>query len=273
MKETNKGKISNILAVIIAISVIAIIILIAGGDKAEAPGITNGESLGVGSYEVSAMEITYGGDDGYGGYFATPEEDGDFPGVVMIHEWWGLNDNIKNMAETLASEGYSVLAVDLYNGKVALTREEAMAYRQEATTEETTANLRAATAYLKSEGAEKVASLGWCYGGGKSLELALSGEPLDATLIYYGSLSTSTTALSAIDWPVLGIFGETDTSIPTTTVEQFKLALDNIGVQNSIHVYPGVGHAFANPSGDNYAPEETADAWQKTLEFLGENLR
>lgn len=207
------------------------------------------------------------------GLYVRPAAGGIYPGVVMIHEWWGLNDNMKEMARTLAGSGYQVLAVDLYGGKVAATTSEAMALRNSVSKEETTANLRAAVKFLRDRQVPRIASLGWCYGGGKSLELALSGERLDATVIYYGALSTSTAELARINWPVLGIFGADDRSIPLSTVREFDAALDMLGVANEIHIYPGVGHAFANPSGPNYAPNETKDAWEKTLAFLNTTLK
>lgn len=217
-------------------------------------------------FTVTAEDVKY--HSSTSGYYVHPSNSGDYPGVVMIHEWWGLNDHIKNAARDLASQGYRVLAVDLYGGKVATTAVDAMKYRTEYTIEETNANMTDAVIYLRQEGAKKVAGLGWCYGGGKSLELALSGTPLDATIIYYGTLATSTQQLSYITWPVMGVFGDQDKSISTSTVAQFRTALDNIGVYNEIYVYEGVGHAFANPSGDNYAAKEASDAWQKTLAFL-----
>ena len=106
-----------------------------------------------------------------------------------------------------------------------------------------------------------------------SLQLAVSGEELFATAIYYGSLVTDESKLSSIHWPVLGIFGEKDAGIPVTSVKLFETALDQLGVENEIHIYPGVGHAFANPSGMNYAPEATRDAWTKTLAFLEKYLK
>jgi carboxymethylenebutenolidase len=111
--------------------------------------------------------------------------------------------------------------------------------------------------------------LGWCFGGGQSLQLALNSEqnPLAATVIYYGNLVNDTNELSKIKWPVLGIFGDQDQSIPVKSVNAFEQALNKTGVTNEIYIYPGVGHAFANPS-DNYAPKEAADAWKKTLAFL-----
>jgi carboxymethylenebutenolidase len=196
------------------------------------------------------------------------------PAVVMIHEWWGLNDNIKDMANMLAKEGYVVLAVDLY-GEVATDPGRAMELSSSVRNnpEEAVANMQGAVNYLGSlenVNSSRIASLGWCFGGGQSLQLALNSEehPLAATVIYYGNLVNGTESLSKIKWPVLGIFGDQDQSIPVDSVMQFEQALNEIGITNEIYIYPGVGHAFANPSGDNYAPKETADAWKKTLVFL-----
>jgi carboxymethylenebutenolidase len=207
----------------------------------------------------------------------TPEEQQQqkLPAVVMVHEWWGLNDNIKDMANELASEGYVMLAADLYNGEVAAdpnrARELSSSVRDNP--EQAITNLQSAVQYLASlpnVNSSRIASLGWCFGGGQSLQLALNSEqnPLAATVIYYGNLVNDTNELSKIKWPVLGIFGDQDQSIPVESVNAFEQALNKAGVTNEIYIYPGVGHAFANPSGDNYAPEETLDAWEKTLAFL-----
>ena len=204
-----------------------------------------------------------------------------FPAVVMIHEWWGLNENIKNMAESLAKEGYVVLAVDLYNGQVANTTESAqnLVSKVRENPSESVNNLQHALKYLASlenVNPSKIASLGWCFGGGQSLQLALNtepGYPLAATIIYYGNLVSDQESLSKIKWPVLGIFGDQDKSIPVDSVKQFEDALDANGITNEIYIYKGVGHAFANPSGDNYAPQETQDAWQKTVSFLEKYLK
>ena len=197
------------------------------------------------------------------------------PAVVMIHEWWGLNDNIKDMADELASEGYVVLAADLYNGEVATTPDKAMQLvgTVRENPEQAISNLQSAVQYLASlpnVNSSRIASLGWCFGGGQSLQLALNSEqnPLAATVIYYGNLVNDTNELSKINWPVLGIFGDQDQSIPVESVNAFEQALNETGITNEIYIYPGVGHAFANPSGDNYAPAETVDAWEKTLAFL-----
>jgi carboxymethylenebutenolidase len=197
------------------------------------------------------------------------------PAVLMIHEWLGLNEHIKNQADILAKEGYVVLAVDLYRGEVAADSNRAMELTSSVRNNSASAidNLQSAVNYVKSlemVDGSRIASLGWCFGGDWSLQLALnsSENPLAATIVYYGRPVTDTASLSSISWPILGIFGDQDQAIPVESVKQFTSALNASGVTNEIYLYEGVGHAFANPSGDNYAPKETADAWQKTIGFL-----
>jgi carboxymethylenebutenolidase len=202
-----------------------------------------------------------------------------FPAVVMIHENKGLNDNIKNMANLLAKEGYVILAVDMFNGEVTTDQKRASELTQAIRDNPAIAisNLKSAVTYLSSlanVNPDKIASLGWCFGGQQSLQLALNSEenPLSATVIYYGRLVTEPETLSNIQWPVLGIFGDQDKSISVDSVKQFEEALNTNGIKNEIYIYEGVGHAFANPSGENYAPQETQDAWEKTLSFLKKYL-
>jgi len=198
------------------------------------------------------------------------------PAIIMIHEWWGLNQNIKDMANLLAKNGFVVLAADLYHGKVTDDPKVATDLVQTARDNQnlSIANLQAAVKYLNSApnvDSTKIVSLGWCFGGGQSLQLALNSQehPLAATILYYGTpLVTDKDSISKIKWPVLGIFGDKDQAIPIAEVRQFGATLNQTGITNEIHVYSGVGHAFANPSGENYAPKETADAWQRTLSFL-----
>lgn len=231
--------------------------------------LKNGDTSG-----VEVQNINYGSAVGF---LAMPKEEGVYPGIVMIHEWWGLNDNIKEMARSLAAEGYVVLAVDLYNGKVGKNSSEAgqLAGAVRSNPSEAIQNMKSAVEYLKNlnnADKEKIASMGWCFGGAMSLQLALN-DKLAATVVYYGNLETNASKLSVIKWPVLGIFGSLDTSIPVETVKKFEAALNELGIENEIYIYEGVGHAFANPSGMNYAPEQTKDAWQKTVEFLNRNLK
>lgn len=231
----------------------------------------NSELFENGSLEITTSSVNYFEDTA--GFLAKPSASGTYPGVILIHEWWGLNDNIKDMARSLASHGYVALAVDLYAGQVATTPDGA---RQLVTTfdsQKGMANIQSASEFLKGQGAEKLATIGWCFGGSQSMNFALSGNTLDATIIYYGQPITNATQLSKISWPVLGIFGEMDQGIPVEKVNEFQSLLNQLGIQNEIVIYPGVGHAFANPSGASYAPDETKDAWQKTILFLKNYLK
>ena len=202
------------------------------------------------------------------------------PAVVLIHENKGLNEFIKESANLLARNGYVVLSADLFNGEVTTdqdrSRQLTTAIRENP--DLAINNLKAAVTYLQTldnVDPSKIASLGWCFGGQQSLQLALNSKdnPLAATVIYYGRLSNDTQALSNISWPILGIFGDQDQSISVDSVNQFQKALNETGITNEIYIYPNVGHAFANPSNDNYAPNETADAWKRTLSFLDKYLK
>ncbi len=225
----------------------------------------------------SGEEVVYAdlGGDEIRGYLARSATGGG-AGVIVIHEWWGLNDNIRTMARQLAGEGYLALAVDLYEGGVAEDREGAMALVQAAMErrQRLEQNLRQAVGYLKSEqGAAKIGVIGWCFGGGWSLATALlAPESIDATVIYYGRLVTDRDELARLDSPVLGIFGALDGGIPVASVREFEAALTELGKPASIHVYEGADHAFANPTGSRYRPEAAADAWRKTVAFFREHL-
>src|SRR3989338_487464 len=224
--------------------------------------------------EIEISEVNYGPATGY---LAQQKEPGNYPGIVMIHEWIGLNDYVKEMARQLAADGYVVLAVDLYEGNVAKNTTEARELSTKVRNDIPTAvaNMKSAVQFLKNQNNvddDKIASMGWCFGGGMSLQLALN-EKLAATIIYYGQLETDKEKLKIIKWPVLGIFGDKDTSIPVESARQFNKSLDELGIENEIYIYPNVGHAFANPSGMNYAAEETKDAWKKTVDFLDKHLK
>lgn len=220
-------------------------------------------------YTETADDLVYG-------YFAAPADVFEpLPAVIVIHEWWGLNDNIRAMADRLAGEGYMVLAVDLYAGKVAEQAVEARQLMLEVVEdpEPVRENIRAAYEFLEKAGAPRIASLGWCFGGGWSLNTAqLFPDELDASIIYYGQVTADEAKLSPINAPILGLFAAEDTGIRIESVEAFRQALESLGKEHEIHVYPGVGHAFANPTGQAYNEEAAVDAWQKTLDFLSRHL-
>lgn len=213
------------------------------------------------------------------GYFAQPEaNDRSLPGLIIIHEWWGLNENIKAMARRLAGEGYKVLAVDLYGGKVGQTPQQARALVQTVgqNTDSAKNNLQQAYQYLVTQQeTPKVGVMGWCFGGSWSLQTALLlPQKIAATVIYYGGQISefTNTQLQTLQMPILGIFGAEDRSIPVTEVRQFEANLARLGKEAEIIIYENAGHAFANPSGERYVPEAAEAAWSKTIDFLNKHL-
>jgi carboxymethylenebutenolidase len=229
---------------------------------------------------VTTEQVSYGEVDGTAvtGYLARPEgHQGPLPGLIVIHEWWGLNDNVRAMARRLAGEGYAALAVDLYRGATAddpgAARDLMIATNGAPELAEN--NLRQAYRYLTDTlGAPRVASIGWCFGGGWSLATALLlPSELDAAVIYYGRLVTDRDRLATLDMPILGLFGSDDQGIPIDDVRAFEAALDELGKDATIVVYEGADHAFANPSGRNYQPEAARQSWQETIRFLDRHLR
>ncbi|MDG5775471.1 dienelactone hydrolase family protein [Haloarculaceae archaeon H-GB2-1] len=240
--------------------------------------VTSGSNADIFSAEnLSAVTARNTTINGTPGYLVRPADDGEYPAVVVIHEWWGLNENVRHMAEILAGHGYVVFAVDLYDGRVATNSSDAADLSGEvrANPDEAVAKMQRATAGLRElpSTTEQVASLGWCFGGGQSLQLSLSDADLNATVIYYGTLTTNESTLRSIDGPVLGIFGSEDRVVDVETVREFDRTLGDLGVEREIYVYDGADHAFANPSGEQFDPEATRDAWEKTLRFLDEHLR
>ncbi len=267
---------SLLLAMVLLLSACTPAVPSNGNSNANAPApqtATNSSSVlkSMANLEVTSNDLTYF--ETAKGFFARPAAAGSYPGIILIHEWMGLKQEIKDVAVELAKEGYLVLAVDLYNGVIAASPDEARKMTSSLDQPKALENMKAALAYLKAQGATKLASWGWCFGGGQSMQLTVSGQPLDATVVYYGNLPTDEAQLKNIKWPLLGIFGDKDTNITPEKVNTFQASLNKIGVKNDITIYPGVGHAFANPSGANYAPNETKDAWEKTLQFLAANLK
>lgn len=231
------------------------------------------------SQAVTSETVSYGTVEGVpvNGYLSRPANaEGNLPGLIVIHEWWGLNDNIKAMTDRLAGEGYVALAVDLL-GSVADNPDAARAQVQEAAQrpQQLEENIRQAYQYLmETEQAEAIASIGWCFGGSWSLRTALLfPDELDAAVIYYGGqIETDPARLEALNMPILGIFGELDDNPPVETVRQFEAALTSLGKDVEIHIYEGADHAFANPSGTRYNAIAAEDAWQRTIAFLQEHL-
>src|SRR5271157_516502 len=190
----------------------------------------------------------------------TPQGKGPFPALVVIHEWWGLNDWVKEEASKLADQGYVALAIDLYRGKVATTPDEAHEIMRGVPDDRAGRDLLAATAFLASQktvDAKRIGSIGWCMGGGYSLNLAVSDPRLKAAVINYG-----------------GIFGGQDKGIPPADVNKFESQMKALGKTVDIHIFPDAGHAFENPNNkQGYRAEDAAEAWKLTTEFLAKYLK
>jgi carboxymethylenebutenolidase len=229
--------------------------------------------------QVTGRTVAYGTVGGVPveGYLVRPKKArGRLPGLIVIHEWWGLNDNVRDEAARLAAEGYVVLAVDLYGGKTATQPPEAMKLSQQLTASPGPAeeNLRAAYAWLDTvEKAPRIGTIGWCLGGRWSLRTALLlPDQVDATVIYYGTVKADEADLARLQMPILGLFASKDRVVPAPTVTAFEATMQRLGKDVDIHMYEGADHAFANPSGTAYQPAAAEDAWRLTTAFLKEHL-
>ena len=221
----------------------------------------------------------FAGDEAAQGYLAVPEGEGPFPAVILIHEWNGLVDRVRQMADAMAAEGYVALAADLYSGRTGSNRDENVALMQEAQgdLDRTIANLDAAARFLRSRDdvTGRVASMGWCFGGGIALSYALGGEEHEGTAIFYGSLVTDPEVLASVRHEVYGTFAEMDGGIPPDNVNQFVEALRSAGVENDVHVYDAVNHGFWLRVDENPELREAPalDAWRRLRAYLQRTLR
>lgn len=223
--------------------------------------------------DVDTQTVAYIG--ATNGYLAHPKGSGHYPAVVMVHEWWGLNDNVRMEARRLAGEGYMVLAVDLYHGKIAQTPDEArnLVIDVVHNVNDALANLNAAVSYVKAHGARKVGVLGWCFGGAWSIQEAVNnGSELSADVAYYGTPVTDPAKLAKMP-PFLGLYGSADGSIPVDSVHKMEASLEGLHKAVEVKIYDGAQHAFANPSGQHYDKAAADDAWQRTTAFLAKYLK
>ena len=192
--------------------------------------------------------------------------------IMLVHEWWGLNDQIKSVASELAKQGYLGLAIDLYNGKVATTPEEAEPLMKAVVPAEASETMSTWVDWLKKhpDCNGKIASIGWCFGGGMALQAALD-RPLEAAVVYYGYVQRSADELKSLRGPVLGQFANQDQWITPKMVDGFEAAMKQAGKVLELHRYDA-DHAFANPTGDHYDAEDARTAWDRTMAFLKSTL-
>ena len=223
-------------------------------------------------------DVSYkSGDETVKGVLYTPQGKGPFPGILVIHEWWGLNDWVKEQAAKLSDQGYVTLALDLYRGKVATTPDEAHEIMRGVPEDRAKRDLHAAFDFLKSQPnvkKDRIGSIGWCMGGGYSLDVALEEPALKADVINYGRLVTDPSSVDKISASILGIFGAQDRGIPVDDVKKFESLLKEKGKKVQIVIYPDAGHAFENPNNKTgYRAEDASDAWKHTVDFFSSTLK
>jgi carboxymethylenebutenolidase len=234
--------------------------------------------LSASGFAADGKSVSYkSGDETVQGILYTPAGKAPFPAVIVIHEYWGLNDWVKEQASKLSDQGYVTLAIDLYRGKVATTPDMAHEIMRGVPEDRAKRDLHAAFEFLASQAnvkKDRIGSIGWCMGGGYSLDVALQEPTLAADVINYGHLATDPDALKKINAPILGSFGGQDRGITPDDVHKFEAALKQLGKQVDIKIYDNAGHAFENPNNkDGYRAADAADAWKRTVDFLAMTLK
>lgn len=201
---------------------------------------------------------------------------GKHPGLIVVHEWWGLNDWVKQQAQQFADAGYVALAVDLYRGRVATDSETAHELMRGLPQDRAIRSLTAAAAWLSQQSdvdPHRVGAIGWCMGGGYAVQLAVADPALNTLIINYGALPTDPAALEQIHAAVLGNFGGLDQGITPEDVHAFAAAMQSLGRPVDVKVYPDAGHAFENPSNKTgYRAADTEDAQARYVKFLADHL-
>jgi carboxymethylenebutenolidase len=229
-------------------------------------------------FAVEGKTVSYrSSDETVQGILYAPPGNGPFPALIVIHEYWGLNDWVKEQASKLSDQGYVVLAIDLYRGKVAATPDVAHELMRGVPEDRAKRDLNAAFEFLASQPdvrKDRIGAIGWCMGGGYALDVALQEPTLAADVINYGHLATDRDALKKINAPILGSFGAQDHGITPDDVHNFQQTMQQLGKTVDIKIYDDAGHAFENPNNkEGYRPADAADAWNRTVEFLSSTLK
>ena len=212
------------------------------------------------------------------GYLAIPPGEGTHPAVIVVQEWWGLDDWVKQQADNLSREGYLAFAPDLYKGRVAKTSEDAHQYMSGLSDDEVIQILRASADFVRSRSdvrAHAVGTIGWCMGGKYSIRLAAADPGIRAVVMYYGAPITDPAAIKQIQAAVLGNFGAEDKGPTPAQVNAFRTALRKAGKRVDFKIYPNAHHAFANVNNPwgSYNEAAAKDAWARTLAFFRKELK
>jgi carboxymethylenebutenolidase len=223
---------------------------------------------------TESVEYPSNGQKGMG-YLAKPGDGQPHAAVVVIQEWWGLEEHIKDVARRFASEGFVALAPDLYHGKVATEPDEAMKLVMAMDRERAANDIDGAVAYLtglSDVAPKRVGMIGFCMGGALTLFSACRNPNVGAAADFYGGNMGDLSQVQSLHGPLFAAFGETDESIPPQKIEELRQALQAAGKEFEIKVYPGAPHSFFNDTRPSYRSEASQDAWQKSLALFREKL-
>lgn len=226
---------------------------------------------------VKTRTVSYrSGNETVKGFLAEPLSPGKHPGLVVVHEWWGLTPWVKHQAVKLAGHGYVALAVDLYRGQVTSDPSVAHQLARGLPPDRALRDLRAAFNYLEAQpnvNKKKIGDIGWCMGGGYAIELAENEPRLAACVVNYGALPADADTIQKINAPVLVNTGALDRGITPAMVHNFQAGMRRAGKQVDAKIYPGAAHAFENPNNkEGYRPAAAKDAWRRAVAFLAQTL-
>ncbi len=230
--------------------------------------------------DIKFQDVTYGNMNykKLNGFMASPKEKGSYPALILIHEWWGLNDDIKAKAKKFAKLGYVTLAIDLYGGKSSTNRADAKVYASTVRQNQSKAfeNIKKALKFIKNKNnviKERVGSIGWCFGGGWSYQIAKNNLGVKSSVIYYGRFNPKDD-LQKMRADIIGHFAQTDRSISIDNVKEFQVKLKTLKGNHEVYIYPNTSHGFASREGSNkkYMKDAADLAWDRTISFLKSNL-
>jgi carboxymethylenebutenolidase len=252
-----------LLAALAALSLLAH----AASNKGPAPSAGHGDTLRV---HLGAA------DAGTDAFVAWPPGKGPFPAVVVAHEWWGLNSQIREVGLRLAQQGYVAIIPDLYHGQVAGDPDNAHILMRGLDQDGAVGDLTAGLSWAASQpriSNQKIGILGFCMGGGLALQTALQSPNVAALVMFYGAPESKPEKIAMLKAPLLGHFGADDKGIDPKRVDDFRTALQSAGKSAELYVYQGAGHAFMNETQPSYRPDAAKLAWARTLAFYQKNLR
>lgn len=217
------------------------------------------------------------GKDTVSAYLAAPEKSGRYPAVIVVHDWMGLTDWVKEQTDKLADQGFVALAVDLYGGKVAANATEAGELSQTVPDDRAILDLMGGIVYLMTRNdveRDRIGAVGWALGGTYAIQLAMHVPRLGACVVNYGVLPTDPNDLQNIITPVLGNFGADDHGVTPTDVQAFEKTMKGLNRRVDLKIYDGAGHSFENSANkDAYRPDAAEDAWNRTVAFLNKSLK